>query len=256
MQAIYRTGNIMYGLVVRDLMVRYGRQHLGFIWTVLEPMILCSGVMIVWSATKEPVIHGIPIIAFIVTGYMPLTVSRHFVSGMTGLVRSNFGLLYHSPISHVHILLARLFLEFLSTTFALVLILFVVITTGFVQLPVDPGLALAGWLLASWHFAAVAMLTSVLCDYWKPAEKFVQPWQYLQLPISGVFFMVDWMPSYAQKLLMWNPTVHGYEMFRAGFFSEEIVTHYDIGFLIGTNIAISLVAAILVSNLRKFLEDG
>lgn len=256
MHAIYRTGYIMYGLVVRDLMVRYGRQHLGFIWTVLEPMILCSGVMTIWSLTKEPIFHGIPIIAFIVTGYMPLTVSRHFVSGMSGLVRNNFGLLYHAPISHVHILMARLILEFLSTTFALVLILFVVTATGFVQLPIDPGLALAGWLLASWHFAAIGILTSVLCEYWHPAEKFVQPWQYLQLPISGVFFMVDWMPTYAQKLLLWNPTVHGYEMFRAGFFGEEIVTHYDLNFLVVTNLALTMLAAVLVSNLRKFLEDG
>jgi len=256
MQAIYRTGNIMYGLIIRDLMVRFGRQNIGFIWVVLEPMILCSGVMTIWSLTKEPIVHGIPIIAFIVTGYMPLTVSRHFVSGMTALVRNNFSLLYHSPISHVHIIFARLILEFLSTTFALLLILFVVITTGFVQVPVDLGLALAGWLLASWHFGAIAMLTSVLIEYWHPAEKFVQPWQYLQLPISGVFFMVDWMPSYAQKLLLWNPTVHAYEMFRAGFFGAEIVTHYDVSFLVGTNIVITLIAVLMVSSMRKFLEDG
>ena len=39
--------------------------------------------------------------------------------------------------------------------------------------------------------------------------------------------MVDWLPHYAQKLLLLNPSVHCFEMFRAGFFGAEVTTHYD-----------------------------
>lgn len=255
MNSISRQAEIIYALVVRDMMVRFGRQNLGFVWSVLEPMILTTGVMLVWSLIKEPIIHGVPIIAFVMTGYLPLTLNRHLNSGMLGLLKSNVSLFYHAQISHVSIVVARLLLESLSATLALLVIYFVVVSTGMIPPAADPGLALAGWLLAAWHFSMVGVLQGVLVAYWEPLEKFVQPYQYLQLPISGVFFMVDWMPTYAQKLLLWNPTVHCYEMFRAGFFGEEVVTHYDVGYLVLVTVGLSMAAIFSLLHVREHVTD-
>jgi capsular polysaccharide transport system permease protein len=254
MNVIFRQTEILYALIVRDMMVRFGRQNLGFVWTILEPMILTSGVMIIWSLIKEPVVHGIPVIAFVMTGYLPLTVNRHLSGATTALLRSQGGLLYHAPITHVHIMLARLILEFLSTTMALLVVYFIVVSTGLIEPVANPGLALAGWLLCAWHFGAIAVLLGVATEYWEPLEKFIQPYQYLQLPVSGVFFMVDWMPSYAQKLLMWNPSVSVYEMFRAGFFGDEIITHFDASYLIMVTAATTVIAAIALANVRSHLD--
>ena len=57
-------------------------------------------------------------------------------------------------------------------------------------------------------------------------ERFVQPFQYLMLPLSGCFYMVDWLPTGAQELMLLNPTVHCFEVFRAGYLGDHIVTHY------------------------------
>ena len=65
--------SVISALIVRDLMSRFGRNSLGFVWTVMEPMILTAGVMLVWTAIRPPIYHGIPIIGFVLTGYMPLT---------------------------------------------------------------------------------------------------------------------------------------------------------------------------------------
>ncbi|MEA2741427.1 MAG: capsular polysaccharide transport system permease protein, partial [Acetobacteraceae bacterium] len=65
--------DVFYALIIRDLMTRFGRQHLGFVWTILEPMILCTGVMFVWSFIHDPLIHGMPVVELVFTGYMPLT---------------------------------------------------------------------------------------------------------------------------------------------------------------------------------------
>src|ERR1700742_4601347 len=110
--------SVLQALMIRDMRGRFGRNHLGFVWTILEPMILCAGVMLVWSMIKESSIHGIPIVAFVLTGYMPLTLWRHLTGPLVKILRNNSGMLYHRPISHVDILLARCVLEFLSTTVA------------------------------------------------------------------------------------------------------------------------------------------
>ena len=251
---MYRHIDVLHALIIRDLMTRFGRNHLGFIWTILEPMILCTGVMFIWSMIKEPVIHGIPITAFVLTGYMPLTLWRHMQNPMARILRINSSLLYHQPVSHVHLMLARLFLEFFSTTAALTAIYFVAISFGLVAPAEDPGLAIAAWLMTAWYFGAMGLLIGVLTEYREPAEKFIGPTQYLQLPLSGVFFMVDWMPDYAQKLLLLNPSVHCFEMFRAGFIGEAVTTHYDPAYLAACCTVLTVVAAALVFRVRDRIQ--
>jgi capsular polysaccharide transport system permease protein len=248
--------NVIHALIIRDLMVRFGRQHLGFVWTILEPMILTTGVMLVWSMIREPVIHGVPIVAFVLTGYMPLTLWRHLQTPMARILRGNAGLLYHRPVSHADILLARSFLEFFSTTAALVVIYFTVTTTGVIEPAEDPGLAMAAWLFTAWYFGAMGLAIAAATEYWEPAEKFIQPAQYLQLPLSGVFFMVDWMPDYAQKLLLLNPSVHCFEMFRAGFFGDTVTTHYDPLYIAAWSVAMTVIAAAATYHVRDRIQTS
>jgi capsular polysaccharide transport system permease protein len=254
MVLLRRHMGVLKALVIRDLMGRYGRNNLGFIWTLLEPMILCTGVMVIWSFIHQPIIHGVPIVTFVVTGYMPLTLSRHMINPVTGILRRNSSLLYHQPLSHVHILLARSFLEFLSTTAALLVIYFVLVTLGLVEPVADLGPAFSGWMFAAWFYGAVGMLLAALTELWETAEKFIQPMQYLAMPISGTFFLVDWMPGYAQKLLLLNPAVHCFEMFRAGFLGEAVTTHYDPWYLAACSTALTVVGSGALYNVRNRIQ--
>jgi capsular polysaccharide transport system permease protein len=246
--------SIVVALIIRDLMGRFGRQHLGFVWTVLEPMILTSGVMIVWSLIKEPVIHGVPIIAFVLTGYMPLTLWRHLTNPLVKILRLNASLLYHRPLSIVHLISARIFLEFFSISAAASVVYFVVLSVGMIEPIEDWGLTFAAWALAAWFFGAIGVVFAAMTEMWEPAEKFIQPSQYLMLPISGVYFMLDWLPHYAQNLLMLNPTDHVFEMFRAGFLGPGIQTHYDAGYLIACSLALTLLGASLMRGIRTKIQ--
>ena len=98
---------VIRALITRDLMTRFGRNNLGFVWTVVEPMILCTGVMILWSLIRAPMYHGVPVIVFVLTGYMPLTMWRHTTNPLIRLLRNNGALLYHRPISHADLIVAR-----------------------------------------------------------------------------------------------------------------------------------------------------
>ena len=231
MHTLGRHISVIVALIIRDLMGRFGRSHLGFVWTVLEPIILTSGVMLLWSVIKEPTIHGLPVLTFILTGYMPLTLWRHLTNPMARILRNNAALLYHAPVSSMHVLLARTVLEFLSVTSALVTVYFVVVSIGLVEPMQNPGLLLASWLLGGWYFGAMGLVIAVVTEFWEPADKFVQPMQYLALPLSGAFFLLDWLPEYAQRLLLINPSVNYFEMFRAGFIGPAVTTHYSALYL-------------------------
>jgi capsular polysaccharide transport system permease protein len=218
----------IHALMIRDLMMRYGRDNIGFLWVILEPMILTVGVMTIWSVLKPPFEHGVPLILLVFTGYMILTMWRHLLNAGVSLFERNAGLLYHRHISLIDTFISRMLLEFAGTTTALVLVGTVLVDTGLIDPPHDLGIIICAWLTMALLSSSLALNFAVLTEYSMAAEKFIAPFQYFMLPLSGTFFMVEWLPSFAQTIIWYNPTVHCYEMFRAGFFGEEVRTHYSI----------------------------
>src|SRR5689334_14760682 len=77
----------IHALILRDMMMRYGRDNIGFIWVVLEPMLLTAGVMALWSILYPGGKYGITVIEFVLTGYMPLTLWRHLTNQNVTLLR-------------------------------------------------------------------------------------------------------------------------------------------------------------------------
>ena len=103
----------------------------------------------------------------------------------------------------------------------------ILLSVGLTEVVQNWGVLLGGWLFAGWLYAGIALLIAAGTEAYETGEKFIQPAQYLAMPLSGVFFMIDWLPSNLQDFITWVPTVHCFEMFRAGFFGELVVTHYD-----------------------------
>src|SRR5262245_54593735 len=126
-------------LMIREMMMRYGRNNLGFLWVFIEPMLLCVGVMIVWSLIRVPFEHGIPLVAFVLTGYMPLTLWRHITNGGLHAFLRNSGLLYHRHVSLLDVFFTIVTLEFAGTTTAFFLVAATLIATGAVDPPHDIG---------------------------------------------------------------------------------------------------------------------
>jgi len=243
-------------LIIRDMMMRYGRDNIGFLWVVLEPMILTVGVMALWSVLRPPYEHGVQIVAVVLTGYMPLTLWRHMTNCAIFLFRRTAGVLYHRNISLLDVFIARMLLEFAGTTTALVSVAMVLVAIGIIDLPRDFGLVAAGWLLKAFYAFGVGLCIAALTEYSEVTERFIQPIQYLMLPISGVFFMVDWLHSFAQELIWYNPSVHCFEMFRAGFFGEEVRTHYAGWYTVVWSIGLTGAGLWSVNKVRDRIHFG
>src|SRR5947207_13600332 len=67
---------VVGGIIMRELMGKWGRRNLGFAWLFCEPLVFAFPVIAVWSAVRAPYEHGLPMVAFIWTGYMPIQIGR------------------------------------------------------------------------------------------------------------------------------------------------------------------------------------
>ena len=219
---------ILGALMIRYLIEEFGRRNVGFLWVVITPLLLCSGVLIVRSMIMNPIDHGVPLIAIVFSGYLPLTLWRHLTNGGVFLLRRNAGLLYHRHVTLLDTILAMVGLETIACSVAFVFVYWVLLTFGLVDPIVDYGQVASGWLAMAFLAGGIGSAFAVLTESYEKADKFIQPAQYLILPLCGFLFMVNWMPYSVQKIAWWMPTIHCYEMLRAGMFGDSVVTHYDI----------------------------
>ena len=225
--AILQT-RVIGALLMRELHTRYGRENIGFLWIVGEPILFCAGVAIVWTAMRPAHEHGIPMTAFVITGYVPVTMWRHSMARAVKAFESNGSLLFHRQVSPLDIITARVILEIVGTLMAGLLVAGGAILMGFMELPVDLGLVYLGLAFQIMFSYATALLIAALSEVSELLEKSLSVVSYLSLPFSGVFTMVDWVPVSFQSVLTWSPSVQNLEMIRAGQFGPGVHPHYDL----------------------------
>lgn len=247
-------GRILGALMMREIVTRYGREGIGFLWLVGEPLIFCAGVLIMWSILKPPYEHGIRLGPFIMTGYMALLLLRHFLAACIGALQANMGLLYHSKIKVLHIYFARIVLEFMGATMAFIVVYAVLLALEQVELPHDYLLLYSGWTLMAYMAMGLGFIFSGIAVRYEVFERLVGFLSYALIPISGAFVMVSFLPVAAQEIYLLIPFPHAVEMIRGGVFGEFVETHYDPLYALFWGTVMNLIGLLLLASARRHVD--
>lgn len=244
---------VIGALMMRELHTRYGRDNFGFLWMVVEPLFFSFGVVILWTLIHGRYQHGLPLIAFVITGYMPLTLWRHVVMRAVQCFRANGALLYHRQIRMVDLLMARIVLEFYGTIIAYTVIAFVFWSLQLYELPKDWGMFYLGWFYMTLFSIASGLIIGSVTEIYEWSEKMIGPFMYFMLPVCGAFYMVDWLPAKMQRLAVYVPTVNAFEMVRAGQFGPAVRTYYDLPYVTVVCAGLIVLGLILSRNVHRHL---
>ncbi len=237
-------------LIVRDMMLRYGRNNIGFLWVVLEPMVLTASVLLLFSQVKSSHEHGTHVLSMVLTGYMPLTMWRHVTNQGVHMLRRSYSILYHRNVTVLDVFLARICLEGISTSAALTAVYALLWVGDIVDTIAKPGHLIAAWILLWWLSSSVALVLAVITEVSETSERFVQPVMYIMVPTSGIFFMVDWLPAQAQKVIVYNPLNSCIELFRDGFFGDTVNTHYILAVPIVFSFVLTWIGLVFLQHAR------
>ena len=111
---------VIGALLMREVLTRYGRHNIGFLWLFVEPMLFTLGVTALWSVAKAA--HGttIPIVAFAVTGYSTVLIWRNMPSRCVCAIEPNLALMYHRHVKIIDVFAARLILEAAGATISFI----------------------------------------------------------------------------------------------------------------------------------------
>ena len=194
---------LMRNLVVRDLKVRYRNSALGFVWCLLNPLLMMVVFTVVFSVLMPSNIPKFPV--FILVGILAWNLHVTAVTGAANSIVGNAGLVmkvyFPREVLPISVVLAN------TVNFLLALIaLFVVILAFRVELSLTvlflPVILLAQVMFASGLALFLSALTVFFRDVGIIMETLMLAWFFL----SPIFYRLeDLAPNYARLLYIANP---------------------------------------------------
>ena len=245
---------VIGALLMREIITRYGRNNIGFLWLFVEPLLMTLIIVLLWKFIRADQYSTLNMVAFVITGYPLVMMWRNVSNRAIGAISANASLLYHRNVRVLDTLFARMLLEIAGATIAQIAIVGVLILIGWIPAPADVFYMLMAWLLMAIFAIGLGL---VICSIAFKVEAFGKIWgtfSFVMMPLSGVFFFVSSLPQQAQQYVLWMPMVHGTEMFRQGYFGASVITHESISYIVLCNLVLLLLGFIMVNDFSKGVE--
>ena len=136
---------VIGALFMREFVTRWGRRNLGFAWLFAEPLVFAFPVIAMWWLIRPSVEHGLPMIAFVWTGYLPILLFRHVTGHALYTVKNNAAMLYHRQVTPLDLFIGRQGLELIGNLSACATSFLIFYMIGLIDLPYDYALFLTGF---------------------------------------------------------------------------------------------------------------
>jgi ABC-type polysaccharide/polyol phosphate export permease len=246
---------VLSALVMREMLTRYGRNNIGFLWLFMEPMLFTLVITAFWTATRA--IHGssIPIAAFALTGYSSVLLWRNLVGRCLNAVQTNRALLYHRQVTVTDVYFARVILEILAVSTSFVFLGTALYLLDWLAIPEDPLKVAIGWVVLSWFGGALALTMGGLAEKASVVARLWPPFAFVLFAFSGVGFLVDALPPSMRSLVLWLPMVNVLEYLRDGWFGSAFQPHYDMDYVLIINLILTFAGLSLVRQVGLSSED-
>lgn len=244
---------VIGALILRELHTRYGRDNIGYLWMIGEPMLLASVIGLMHfanshSATLKGDLHPVP---FGVLGYVTFIVFRGIVNRSVGGMDANAPLLYHRQVTPLDISLARAVLEVAAVFLTFVILMGLLVLAGMANLPARPLSLIGAWALMFWHSLAQSLIISAISYENRTVERLVHPYTYFMIGLSCAFFQVSWIPRPFRDVLTYIPVTSIMELARYGWFRSANDDYVFLLYTIGWTLALTWLGLVLLNQMRN-----
>lgn len=219
-----RFRRVVYALYLRQLQQQLGGELTGFVWLLLEPLI-----MILLFTMMHAMIGGSTsqsdYIIFMGSGLIPFFLFRTILSSSTRVFKQNKSLYHYSQLIPFDTFIANVLFETSRYAIVTLILLLMAYLSGLDVVPKDFDLYLVGVLWLILFSMSFGLLFGVLTLFYEVVARLVS---FLTLPLlilSGVFFSLNTLPPIIRESLLYNPLLHFMELLH-GSYMENLTTQY------------------------------
>lgn len=247
---------VIGALIMRETYTRFGRENLSFAWMFGEFLIFALPVFVMWHVIRGEYEHGVLVFPLIWSGYLPILLFRHIGGHMLRAIKLNMTLFYHRNVTPFDAVFARLAVEILGNYGAATFSFFLLLALGALHWPRNFPLFFVGYFYMTWWCVSIGLIIASFGERTIIFEKIWQPFSYMYLPVSGCFYLAEWLPHWVRDILLTvMPALHCYEMIRGGLFGAAIQTFYNIPYVTFILAAITLFGLLGLRDVRRHLVN-
>ena len=224
---------VVHALVMRDVKSRYGGRRLGFLWALIEPLMMIGvfiGLFHLMGRTSQ---GGIPAPLFFVAAFTPFFMFRDIFSNVMMCIKGANPLLMFPQVARTDIILSSVIVDVLVSLAVLFLLLLGCVALGF-EFTVDRPLEILSSLsLLIALGIGLGLVLGALTIRYEFVSSISQA--FLGRPLfltSGLFFTVDVIPAQARDLLLLNPVLQGIEAVRSAMFTQFESRYVDYTYML------------------------
>ncbi|MCD2442617.1 ABC transporter permease [Agromyces sp. SYSU K20354] len=238
-----RYRHALWLLTTRDLKVRYSTSALGYLWSVLDPLIMAGIYWFVFTQVFQRPVGTEPYIVFLLSALLPWMWFNGAVSDSTRAFLKDAKLIRSTKIPRtiwVNRIVLSKGIEFLLAlpVLALFVIVFYVIGLG-ASVHWELALFPLAILLQAILTAGIALIVAPLVVFFRDLERAVKLVLRFLFYASPIIYGVTDLPSELHFWAAFNPLSGIFGLYRAGFYPDEldwfnvaIAAVMSVGFLV------------------------
>ena len=242
---------VLHALLLRELHTRYGRENIGFLWFIAEPLMLATVITIVHFGKHMAPKHGISVIPFTIIGYTIFIVFRGIFNRAEGAVDGNQPLLHHQMVSIFDFMVVKAVLELAACFTVMCLLIGLGIATGLAEWPYRPLHLIAAFLFMTWFSFALGLIAASMSYHNETLGRLMHPFSYFMIPLSGAWWMISWLAPPVQAYFRWWPMALIFEEARYGQFRQAPTTFLAPGYVAFCCAGLSYIGLLMVRRLRR-----
>jgi capsular polysaccharide transport system permease protein len=218
-QGLRVQGRVLYALILREALTRYGKSHLGYLWALLEPALQILLLVWIFSQWGRAAPVGNDLALFFVTGIVPWFIYSNMSNRLSGALGANQALMSYPQVTPFDVLMARAVLEWFTLLSVAIILLACLLMSGRVVTFYDPFQSLMALLVLAAFSWGIGMINAVIRLYFDGWDKLFSTLNRPLYFLSGIFFTASSLPYSVQRWLQWNPIFQFVEWFRSGFYA-------------------------------------
>lgn len=219
MLRLYHYRDLVWTLVGRELKVRYRRSTIGFLWTMLQPLLTMLVLSVVFSSIFRFDIKNYPVYALAGILFWNFF-NQSIVSAMNSL-KGNAALLTKLPVPKAVFPLATTISGVINFLLALVPLFAILLVTGH---PLKPALLFlpVAILISALFTLGAGLLLSPLAAFFSDIIEMVGVLMTLMMYMTPIFYPMAIVPEHLRWAVRFNPVRSILEVFRDPIYHGKI----------------------------------
>lgn len=245
---------VIWALILREMITRYGRENIGIFWFFVEPLLFIGGITLLWGYVEERTVSTGTAAEFAIVSYPTMLLWRNTTGRVIKAIEANKPLLHHRTIKAMDFYYSRIILEFASVTTSFLIIYLLFLAVGIAHAPDDLFAMVSGWLLIAWFSFCFVLIMGALSEMNDIIEKLSHVILYFMLPISGAFIPAHLFPDDVREYLLLFPLVGCVEYFRYGYYGDAMKSYFDLQYIIVANLFLTFFSLALMNKAIRKIE--